>query len=110
MALFFSLFIFGGGAISIVWLRMEISSTAKKCGRLEDEIEMVGRELRELRGQRAKILRPAMLAKMVAGRLVMPDSSRTIHVTQREMASRLEGAYRSINWNESQRSAFADRR
>ena len=44
MVLFLSVFIFGVGSISIVWLRMEISDTAKICGRMEDEREMVARE------------------------------------------------------------------
>jgi len=81
------------GAISIVWLRMEISAIAKNCGRLEDQREMVARELQELRGQRSRSLRPSTLAGMVEGRLVMPPSSRTVHVSGREMKERLNGQW-----------------
>jgi len=110
MVLFLSVFVFGVGSISIVWLRMEISDTAKICGRMEDEREMVARELRELRGQRSKLMRPAMLASMVAGRLSMPPSSRTVHVTGREMATRLGGNLGVENWQGYQGSALADSR
>jgi len=102
MVLFVGVFLFGCTAISIVWLRMEISDTAKKCGRMEDEREMVGRELRELRGQRSKMMRPAILAKMVKGRLTMPPSSRTIHVSSREMTARLGNEIPSRRWREQQ--------
>lgn len=110
MVLFFSVFLFGVGSISIVWLRMEISETAKICGRMEDEREMVARELRELRGQRSKMMRPAMLASMVSGRLSMPPSSRTVHVTGREMAARLRVDIEVENWRQYQGSALADSR
>ena len=70
---------------------------------------MVARELRELRGQRSKMMRPAMLASMVAGRLSMP-SSRTVHVTGREMAARLGGNFGVENWQGYQGSALADSR
>ena len=110
MILFPSVVLFGVGAISIVWLRMEISETARICGRMEDEREMVGRELRELRGQRAKMLRPAMLAKMVAGRLSMPAASRTVHVSSREMASRLGSEIPRLQLRKYQDSALADNR
>ncbi len=79
--------IFGSGAISIVWLRMEISATAKNCGNLEDQREMVARELRELRGTKSRLLRPSMIAKLVEGRLSVPTAQKTVHVTEREMNS-----------------------
>ena len=47
---------FGAGALCIVWLRMEISSVAKSCGELEGQMEIVGREVHELRGQRSQSL------------------------------------------------------
>jgi len=83
------LMFFGGGALSIVWLRMEISSVAKSCGQLEGEMEIVGREVYELRGQRSKSLRPSSLAVMVAGRLSMPKSENTYHISSSDMNSRL---------------------
>ena len=83
--------VFGAGAISIVWMRMEISQIAKNCAKLEDQREMVARELHELRGQRSRSLRPSTLAGMVGGRLQMPGRERTVHVSEREMKKRLEG-------------------
>ena len=83
------LMFFGGGALSIVWLRMEITTVAKSCGQLEGEMEIVGREVYELRGQRAKSLRPSSLAVMVAGRLSMPKSGNTYHISSSDMSSRL---------------------
>ena len=42
--------IFGGAcAIGIVWLRMDISDVAARCGVLEDEREVLSREVQELR-------------------------------------------------------------
>ena len=81
--------VFGAGAISIVWMRMEISQIAKNCAKLEDQREMVARELHELRGQRSRSLRPSTLAGMVGERLHMLPGSRTIHVSEREMSKRL---------------------
>ena len=81
---------FGSGAISIVWLRMEISAIAKNCGKLEDQREMVARELQELRGQRSRSLRPSTLAGMVKGRLLMPSPAKTVHVSAREMRKRVD--------------------
>ena len=72
--------VFGAGAISIVWMRMEISQIAKNCAKLEDQREMVARELHELRGQRSRSLSPSTLAGMVGGRLQMPGRERTVHV------------------------------
>ena len=57
------LLFFGGGALSIVWLRMEISAVAKNCGQLEGQMEIVGREVNQLRGQKSKSLRPSSLAR-----------------------------------------------
>ena len=54
-------------AIAIVWIRLQISDSAKICGRLEDEREVVMREVQELRGQRSWALRPSVLASMVSG-------------------------------------------
>ena len=87
MSIILAVSMLGGGAISIVWLRMEISATAKKCGNLEDQREMVARELRELRGQKSKMLRPSVLARLVSGRLSIPSSDRTVHVSERELNS-----------------------
>ena len=84
---------FGVGAISIVWLRMEISSVAKNCGRLEGETEVVGREVHELRGQRSKSLRPSSLAVMVKGRLGIPSTKNTYHVSEQEMNAVLRDNY-----------------
>ena len=83
------LLFFGGGALSIVWLRMEISSVAKNCGQLEGEMEIVGREVYELRGQRSKSLRPSSLAVMVAGRLSMPLGKNTYHISESDMKRRM---------------------
>ena len=80
---------FGAGAISIVWLRMEISTVAKQCGKLEDEREIVSREVQELRGQKSRSLRPSTLASMVSGRLSMLPDSRTIYVSAPDMSARL---------------------
>jgi len=77
----------GSGAISIVWLRMEISATAQNCANLEDKREMVARELRELRGKKSRVMRPSMIAQLVKGRLQVPAASKTVHVTNREMVS-----------------------
>jgi len=85
MFLILAVSLFGGGAISIVWLRMEISATAKNCVNLEDQREMVARELRELRGKKSRMLRPSMIAQLVSGRLSVPSAGRTVHVSSREM-------------------------
>ena len=85
MFLILAVSLFGGGAISIVWLRMEISATAKNCVNLEDQREMVARELRELRGKKSRMRRPSMIAQLVSGRLSVPSASRTVHVSSREM-------------------------
>ncbi len=76
--------LFGCGAISIVWLRMEISATAGNCAKLEDQREMVARELHELRGRKSRLMRPSALAGMVSGRLSIPNANRTIYVTKNE--------------------------
>ena len=73
MSIILAVSLFGSGAISIVWLRMEISATAKKCGNLEDQREMVARELRELRGRKSTMLRPSVLAQLVIGEINHPD-------------------------------------
>jgi len=89
------LLFFGGGALGIVWMRMEISKVARNCGYLEGEMEIVSREVQELRGQRSKSLRPSSLAIMVDGRLLMPVQKRTFHVSNLDMDSRLgTGSYR----------------
>ena len=80
---------FGAGALGIVWLRMEISTVAKQCGKLEDEREIVSREVQELRGQKSRSLRPSTLASMVSGRLSMLPDSRTIYVSAPDMSARL---------------------
>ena len=84
--------IFGGAsAIGIVWLRMGISDVALRCGVLEDEREVLSREVQELRGQRSWSLRPSTLASMVEGRLAMPGADQTYHVSESDMTRRLGG-------------------
>ena len=83
------LLFFGGGALAIVWLRMEITSVAKNCGQLEGEMEIVGREVNQLRGQRSNSLRPASLAIMVEGRLSMPIAKNTFHISKLDMNDRI---------------------
>ena len=61
--------VLGAGAIGLVWLRMENSAIAKECGELEDELEIVAREVHELRAQYSRSMRPSTLASMVSGRL-----------------------------------------
>ena len=88
--------IFGGAcAIGIVWLRMDISEVAARCGVLEDEREVLSREVQELRGQRSWALRPSTLASMVEGRLSMPGPRQTYHVSESDMKNRLGGYKRS---------------
>ena len=88
--------IFGGAcAIGIVWLRMDISEVAARCGVLEDEREVLSREVQELRGQRSWALRPSTLASMVEGRLSMPGPRQTYHVSESDMKKRLGGYKRS---------------
>ena len=87
MFLILAVSVIGSGAISIVWLRMEISATAKNCGKLEDQREMVARELRELRGKKSAMMRPSTIAQLVEGRLRVPSPQKTIHVTHRDMSS-----------------------
>ena len=87
MFVILAVLVLGSGAISIVWLRMEISATAKSCGKLEDQREMVARELQELRGLKSRLLRPSMVAQLVAGRLRVPSPDRTIYVTAREVVA-----------------------
>ena len=92
MTMVFGLILFfGAGALCIVWLRMEISSVAKSCGELEGQMEIVGREVYELRGQRSQSLRPSSLAVMVAGRLAMPAALNTYHVSASDLDSRVGG-------------------
>ncbi len=81
--------LFGGGALAIVWMRVEISTVAKHCGKLEDQREIVSREVQELRGQKSRSLRPSTLASMVSGRLSMPTPDRTIYVSSTDMDRRL---------------------
>ena len=83
------LVLFGGGALSIVWLRMEISEVAKNCGKLEGEMEIVSREVYELRGQKSKSLRPSNLAVMVKDRLIMPSAGQTYYVSESDLLKRV---------------------
>jgi len=83
------LLFFGGGALAIVWLRMEITAVAKNCGKLEGEMEIVGREVNQLRGQRSNSLRPSSLAIMVEGRLSMPIAKNTFHISKLDMNDRI---------------------
>ena len=83
------LLFFGGGALSIVWLRMEISAVAKNCGQLEGQMEIVGREVNQLRGQKSKSLRPSSLAVMVEGRLSMPVARNTFHISGSDFVDRV---------------------
>ena len=94
---------FGAGSLGLVWMRMKASSIAKECGELEDELEIVAREVHELRAQRSRAMRPSNLASMVAGRLKMPDQKLTFHVTKVDLERKLNnidgitlrGTYRS---------------
>ena len=81
--------ILGAGSIGLVWLRMEISVIAKECGDLEDELEIVAREVHELRAQRSRAMRPSSLASMVHGRLSMPNARLTFHISEEDMNRRL---------------------
>ena len=83
------LLFFGGGALSIVWLRMEISAVAKNCGQLEGQMEIVGREVNQLRGQKSNSLRPSSLAVMVEGRLSMPVARNTFHISGSDFVDRV---------------------
>ena len=98
---------FGGGALSIVWLRMEISTVAKNCGQLEGQMEVVGREVNQLRGQRSKSLRPSSLAVMVAGRLAMPMAKNTFHISKEDLINRV-GGEESLTY--SNKGVFAGKR
>ena len=92
-----ALMFFGGGALGIVWMRMEISEVARSCGKLEGEMEVVSRGVQDLRGQRSKSLRPSSLAIMVDG-LYMPVQKKTFHVSKLDMDSRLgPGASRNYS-------------
>lgn len=62
---------------------------AKECGDLEDELEIVAREVHELRAQRSRAMRPSSLASMVHGRLSMPNARLTFHVSEEDMKRRL---------------------
>jgi hypothetical protein len=103
--------IFGGAcAIGIVWLRMDISEVATRCGVLEDEREVLSREVQELRGQRSWALRPSTLASMVEGRLSMPGPRQTYHVSESDMKKRLGGYKRShvVAANNGGRGNYSD--
>ena len=103
--------IFGGAcAIGIVWLRMDISEVAARCGVLEDEREVLSREVQELRGQRSWALRPSTLASMVEGRLSMPGPRQTYHVSESDMKKRLGGYKRShiVAANNGGRGNYSD--
>ena len=91
--------IFGGAcAIGIVWLRMDISDVAAKCGVLEDEREVLSREVQELRGQRSWALRPSTLASMVEGRLAMRDPGKLIMYQKRTWLSAWVGIEGLMWW------------
>ncbi len=81
--------VLGAGSIGLVWLRMEISTVAKECGDLEDELEIIAREVHELRAQKSRAMRPSSLASMVYGRLSMPNSRLTFHVSADDIRRRL---------------------
>ena len=103
--------VFGGAcAIGIVWLRMDISEVAARCGVLEDEREVLSREVQELRGQRSWALRPSTLASMVEGRLSMPGPRQTYHVSESDMKKRLGGYKRShvVAANNGGRGNYSD--
>ena len=103
--------IFGGAcAIGIVWLRMDISEVAARCGVLEDEREVLSREVQELRGQRSWALRPSTLASMVEGRLSMPGPRQTYHVSESDMKKGLGGYKRShvVAANNGGRGNYSD--
>lgn len=100
----------GTCAIGIVWLRMDISEVAARCGVLEDEREVLSREVQELRGQRSWALRPSTLASMVEGRLSMPGPRQTYHVSESDMKKRLGGYKRShvVAANNGGRGNYSD--
>ena len=103
--------IFGGAcAIGIVWLRMDISDVAARCGVLEDEREVLSREVQELRGQRSWALRPSTLASMLEGRLSMPGPRETYHISESDMKKRLSGYHRSqaVALNNGGRRSYSD--
>ena len=81
----------GFGAIGIVWMRLGISDIAAECAVLEDQREVLLREVQELRGQRSWAMRPSVLASLVEGRLKMGVPERTIHVSRKEMLRRVGG-------------------
>ncbi len=102
--------VFGAGSIGLVWLRMEISSVARECGDLEDELEIVAREVHELRAQYSRAMRPAALASMVQGRLHMPKRQNTYHVSAEDMKRRLRSNEAESRSNFKSRGEFAGTR
>ena len=100
----------GASAIGIVWLRMDISEVATRCGILEDEREVLSREVQELRGQRSWAMRPSTLASMVEGRLSMPGSRQTFYVSETDMRKRLGGLGKTneVVVNNGDRNKFSD--
>lgn len=93
---------FGVGSLGLVWMRMKVSTIANECGDLEDELEIVAREVHELRAQRSRAMRPSNLASLVQGRLKMPDQRLTFHVTKEEMDKKI-GKMRDVTTNKSYR-------
>ena len=62
---------------------------AKNCGQLEGQMEIVGREVNQLRGQKSNSLRPSSLAVMVEGRLSMPVARNTFHISGSNFVDRV---------------------
>ena len=89
-------FVFGVGALGIVWMRMEISKVAKHCRILEDRREVLSREVQDLRGDKSRSMRPSTLAAMVSGMLHMPTAQQTIHVSQSDLIRRLGAPNKSV--------------
>ena len=104
-------FVFGLGALGIVWMRMEISKVAKHCRILEDRREVLSREVQDLRGDKSRSMRPSTLAAMVSGRLNMPSAKQTIHVSQSDVTRRLGSpTKRAVNNRMGSQGEFAGTR
>ena len=84
---------------------------AAKCGVLEDEREVLSREVQELRGQRSWALRPSTLASMVEGDLRCRDPGKLIMYQKRTWLSSFGGYRRTdvVAVNNGDRGKFSDR-
>ena len=103
--------IFGGAcAIGIVWLRMDISEVAARCGVLRTRGKCCHVKYRNCGGSVPGLLRPSTLASMVEGRLSMPGPRQTYHVSESDMKKRLGGYKRShvVAANNGGRGNYSD--